>query len=160
MWHWKIIWICRFQVYFEPIKNLVMKYTSSILEAYFEYISRILQIYCNLLKTSTLYFNFLKCIFISFVGKKYTSSRLLNPTNLHSKLEVYLKYNLWIDAFFQTQKYTWSGLFYDFLHVFIFKLQSILLVDFLNRWIYFENQKYTWNGLSVSIDVFFWSSEV
>ena len=32
--------------------------------------------------------------------QKYTLSRLSKLTNLHSKLEVYLKYTFWIDAFF------------------------------------------------------------
>ena len=46
--------------------------------------------------------------------QKYTLSRLSKLTNLHSKLEVYLKYTfelICIDLnFFQTQTYTWGGL--------------------------------------------------
>ena len=144
-WYFEIFW-----AYF--------KYTSS----YLKYTSSILQVHFNLLKTSTLYFNFLKCICISFLGQKYTWSRLSKLTNLHSKLEVYFKYTFWIDAFFklrsmllidfpnrciyfQNQKYTWSRLY---KHVFIFKLWSILKADFQYWCIYFETLKYTWSRLS------------
>ena len=99
------------------------EHTSNILQVTWS----ILQVHFNLLKTSTLYFNFLKCICISFLGQKYTWSRLSKLTNLHSKLEVYFKYTFWIDAFF--------------------KLRSMLLIDFPNRCIYFQNQKYTWSRL-------------
>ena len=123
---------------YTSVYTLNMKYTSSILleifwyfeifwayfkytSSYLKYTSSILQVHFSLLKTSTLHFHFLKCICISFLGQKYTWSRLSKLANLYSKLEVYFKYTFWIDAFF--------------------KLRSILLIDFLNRCIYFQNQK-------------------
>ena len=75
-----------FQVYSESIKNLVI----IVLQVHFE---RVFEMH--------LYF---------FLGQKYTWSRLSKLTNLHLKLEVYLKFTFWIDAFFHTQKYTWDGL--------------------------------------------------
>ena len=130
-----------------------MKYTSSILLEKFWfpkfvtlknnlnlYVSRILwvQEFSN-----EVYFKYtlnllLKCICISFLGQKCTWSRLSKLANLHSRLELYLKYLFWIDAFFSN-----SEVEMDFLNLFIFKLKSILLVDFLNRYIYFQTWKYT-----------------
>ena len=60
---------------------------------------------------------------------QYTWSRLSKLTNLHSKLEVYLKHTYRIDAFS------------------FFKLKSILEVDFLNLYICIQTQKYTSNRL-------------
>ena len=107
-WNWAIL-----QIYF-CILN--MKYTSNILLKVFWfpkfvtlknnlnlYVSSILWVPQEF--SNELYFRytlnvFLKCICISFLGQKYTWSRLSKLTNLHSKLEVYLKYTFWIDAFF------------------------------------------------------------
>ena len=107
-WNWAI-----FQIYF---CTLNMKYTASILLEIFWflkfltlrnnsnlYVSSILWVHQEF--SNEVYFKytlnlFLKCICISFLGQKYTWSRLSKLTNLHSKLEVYLKYTFWIDAFF------------------------------------------------------------
>ena len=73
-----------FQVYFESIKNLVMKYTSSI---YFEFV---FEMDLNLLSGSEVYLLELDfqdvCIYDQI--QKYTWSRLSKLTNLHSKFEV------------------------------------------------------------------------
>ena len=100
--------------------TLNMKCTSSILSEIFWfpkfvtlkinsnlYVSSILWAYQEF--TSDVYFKytlnlFLKRICISFLGQKYTWSRLSKLTNLHSKLEVYLKYTFWIDAFFSNSE--------------------------------------------------------
>ena len=76
--------------------------------------------------------NFLKCICISFLGHKYTRSRLSKLANLHSKLEAYLEYAFWIDAFFWNLEVYLKWTFY--IYVFNkFKLRSIIQVDFLNN---------------------------
>ena len=107
-WNWAIL-----QIYF---CTLNMRYTSSIFLAIFWfpkfvtlknnlnlYVSSILWVHQEF--SNEVYFKytlnlFLKCICISFLGQKKTWSRLSKLTNLHSKLEVYLKYTFWIDAFF------------------------------------------------------------
>ena len=137
-----------------------MKYTSSILleKLWFPkfvtlknnlnlYVSSILWVHPEF--SNEVYFKhtlnlFLKCIWVSFPGQKYTWCKLSKLTNLHSKLEVYLKYTFWIDAFFSD-----SEVEVDFLNLCIFKLRSILQRDFLNRCIYFQTWMYTWSRLSM-----------
>ena len=72
---------------------------------------------------------FLKCNCISFLNQKYNWSRRSKLANWHSNIEVYLKYNFYIDAI-------------------IFKLISIPETDFLNLCIYVQIQKYTLSRLS------------
>ena len=111
-WNWAIL-----QIYF---CTLNMRYTSSIfLEIFWFpkfvtlknnlnlYVSSILWVHQEF--SNEVYFKytlnlFLKWICISFLGQKYTWSRLSKLTNLHSKLEVYLKYTFWIDAFFSNSE--------------------------------------------------------
>ena len=126
-WNWAILQIC--------FCTLNMKYTSSILLEIFWfpkfvtlknnlnlYVSSILWVHqeFNSNYTSSILKRGFELHLYSFLGQKYTWSRLSKLTNLHSKLEVYLKYTFWIDAFFsdssifdldfQTQKYTSSRL--------------------------------------------------
>ena len=130
-----------FQVYFESIKNLVMRYTSSILWNCF----RNAFVFLFWLK-SKLEVDFQTlCIYCQ--TQKYTWSRLSELKILHSNLEVYFKY------FFFKLMHLFSNseliLEVDFLNLCImFKLRIILPVDFLNRCIYFQIQKYTWNRFS------------
>ena len=85
-------------IYFESIKNLVMKYTSIILWTCFWnefvflfWVRSILEVdFQNV------------CIYCQ--THKYNWNRLSKLTNLHSKLEVYLKYTFWIDAFFSNSE--------------------------------------------------------
>ena len=124
-WNWAIL-----QIYF---CTLNMKYTSSILLEIFWFrkfvtlksnlnlhVSSILWVHQEF--SNEVYFKytlnlFLKCIYISFLGQKYTWSRLskfmyllsnsevyLKLEVLHSKLEVYLKYTFWTDAFFSNSE--------------------------------------------------------
>ena len=72
---------------------------------------------------------FLKCNCISFLNQKYNWNRRSKLANWHSNIEVYLKYNFYIDAI-------------------IFKLISIPETDFLNLCIYVQIQKYTLSRLS------------
>ena len=163
-WNWAIL-----QIYF---CTLNMKYTSTILLKIFWspnfmtlksnlnlYVSSILWVHREF--SNEVYFKytlnlFLKCICISFLGQKftwsriskfmccqtqkYTWSRLFKLTNLHSKLKVYLKYTFWIDALFSnSQCLRWTFSFCT--HVFIFKLifNSIQEVDFSNWCNFFSN---------------------
>ena len=116
-WNWAIL-----QIYFFFLN---MRYTSSIFLAIFWfpkfvtlknnlnlYVSSILWVHQEF--SNEVYFKytlnlFLKYIWISFLGQKYTWSSV-KVTNIHSKLELYLKYTFWIDAFFCKLKYTWGAL--------------------------------------------------
>ena len=154
-WNWAIL-----QIYFFTLN---IKYTSNILLELFwfpkfvtlrnnlnTYVSSILWVHQEC--SNEVYFKyvlnlFLKCICISFLGEKYTWSRLsklmyLFPNskvytwsrlsklaNLRSKLEAYLKYTFWIGVLF-------------------FKFRSIPEMDFLNLCIYIQTQKYTLSRFS------------
>ena len=129
-WNWAIL-----QIYFFTLN---IKYTSNILLELFwfpkfvtlrnnlnTYVSSILWVHQEC--SNEVYFKyvlnlFLKCICISFLGEKYTWSRLsklmyLFPNskvytwsrlsklaNLRSKLEAYLKYTFWIGALFSNSE--------------------------------------------------------
>ena len=144
---WKLISKSMFQVYFEFIKNLIMKCTSNSIhqefnnEVYFKYNSNI----------------FLKCM--QKRSEKVAISKYLKFSNFshtYFNWEVYLKQILiyvfisWLRSIIevdfqimylcQTQKCTWSRL--PKLKLLKFKLTSILKVYFLNWCISFQSQKY------------------
>ena len=114
-----------FKVYFESIKNFVMKYTSSILWTCF-------------------WNEFVFLFWVRSILEVYIS-RLSKLTNLHWKLEVYLYKVYFLNwcIFFQTQKYTWCGI----SKFFTFKLRSLLQVDFLYL-CNVQTQKYTGSTFS------------
>ena len=151
-----------FQVYFEYIKNLVMKYTSSILWTCFwnAFVFKSCSLTLTLICISFLTQVYLKQTFKIYVFLvKHRSILEINFLNLytylHSNLEVYLKYTFWIDAFIfklrgilevdflnlciyvQAQKHASSRLS-KLMHISIFKLRSILEVDFLNLSVYVQ----------------------
>ena len=129
--------------------NLVMKYTWTILEAYFKYTSSYMKYtstFCKLQPYTSTFWNAIVFHFwvrsilevdfqnlqIYIQTQKYTWRGLSKLMCLSSNFEVYLKQTFNIDAF-------------------ILKLWSILEVDFLNLWIYVQTQNYVWSRFPKSI---------
>ena len=73
-----------FQVYFQSIKNLIMKYTSSIIWTCFW---NAFDFYSD----SEMYLRQTFKLYV-FIFQTHTWSRLSKLTNLHSNVEVHLKY--------------------------------------------------------------------
>ena len=115
-WNWAIL-----QIYF---CTLNMKYNLSILLEIFWFpkfvtlkndwnlhVSSILfvhQEFSNNYTLSILWTCFLNAFVFLFWVRNILWSRISKLTNLHTKIEVYLKYNWCI--LFKTQRYTWGGL--------------------------------------------------